>query len=154
MKYIINSFLILISVLTWGCSNDAWDDLPGDISDFITEYFPGSNVKSYTNAADGGHKVTIANGATLIFNKNNRWIEIDGEGVKLPEVLIYDQLPPALYDYLQSTEQQKSVFAMCRDKHFYKLTMLDTVITYNIDTGGITYPGESSVTPSSVSKTS
>ena len=33
---------------------------------------------------------------------------------------------------------------MKRDKKFYKLTMLDTVLTYNIQTGAVTYPGQSS----------
>lgn len=37
-------------------------------------------------------------------------------------------------------EQQNSVYAMSRDKAYYKLTMEDTVITYDIATGKITYP--------------
>lgn len=56
------------------------------------------------------------------------------------EVLIYDKLPPALFNYLQGMEQQNSVYAMSRDKAYYKLTMEDTVITYDIATGKITYP--------------
>ena len=45
-----------------------------------------------------------------------------------------------LYDYLQATEQQSDVTAVKRDRHYYKLIMLDTVITYEISTGEITYP--------------
>lgn len=50
--------------------------------------------------------------------------------------------PPALFSFLQSTEQQDKVYGMKRDKKFYKLTMLDTVLTYNIQTGSVTYPEE------------
>ena len=53
---------------------------------------------------------------------------------------MFDQLPPQLYDYLQSIEQQSDVIAVKRDNYYYKLTMSDTVITYDISTGDITYP--------------
>ncbi|MBD5322675.1 MAG: hypothetical protein HDS01_07910, partial [Bacteroides sp.] len=58
--------------------------------------------------------------------------------------LMYDELPPELYSYLQSTEQQNGVYELKRDKYYYKLTMLDTVLTYDIATGKVTYPGSSS----------
>ena len=58
----------------------------------------------------------------------------------LPEVLVYNQLPPALYNYLQGIEQQTSVYRMSRDAHYYKLTMENTVITYDIATGKVSYP--------------
>lgn len=132
--------LVGLLIMLGACSNDAWEDLPSKISSFVTQYFPNSAVKGYSATADGGHKVTISNGPTLIFNSDEEWIDIDGEGSKLPQVLMYDQLPPALYDYLQSTSQQADVYAVTRDKYFYKLTMLDTVITYTIATGDITYP--------------
>ena len=56
-------------------------------------------------------------------------------------MLVYNQLPPALYNYLQGIEQQTSVYRMSRDSHYYKLTMENTVITYEIATGKVSYPG-------------
>ena len=134
--------LLLLAILGVGaCSSEAWEELPSSIATFISQYFPGSGVKSY-NETDNGCIVKVNNGATLKFDKENEWTEIDGNGVRLPEVMMYDQLPPALFDFLQSTSQQGEVYAMSRDKKFYKLTMLDTVITFNIQTGAITYPGQ------------
>lgn len=145
MKLTIKS-LLLVSLLALlglgGCSGDALDETPQAVARFITQYFPNESVKSYTATADGGHKAVLDNSATIIFNSKNEWTEVDGEGMTLPEVLLYDQLPPALYSYLQATEQQHSVYAMTRDNFYYKLTMTDTVITYTIATGAITYPGE------------
>lgn len=147
MKKITNLmslFVLGLLVVLGACSNDASDDLPSAVSKFTTQYFPGLSVKSYNEMSDGGCVVQLSGGPTLRFDSENQWIEIEGNGSKLPQVLMYDQLPPALYDYLQGTEQQADVYAMKRDKYYYKLTMLDTVITYEISTGKITYPGESS----------
>lgn len=86
----------------------------------------------------------MSNGPTITFDAQERWTEVDGNGAVLPEVLMYDELPPELYSYLQSTEQQNGVYEVKRDKYYYKLTMLDTVLSYDIATGKVTYPGESS----------
>ncbi len=145
MKNPVNSLLIVLlgAILVFGaCSSDALEDTPTAVSRFITQYFPNQRVKSYTETSDGGHKAVLDNSATIIFDDDNKWIEIDGEGSTLPEVLLYDQLPPELYSYLQATEQTGGVYAVTRDNFYYKLTMIDTVITYTISTGSITYPGE------------
>ncbi len=131
---------LLCALLLGSCSTDALDSTPTAVSEFITEYFPNTRVKSYTPLADGSHKAVLDNSATIVFDKENRWIDIDGEGSTLPDVLMYDQLPPELYSYLQGTAMQRDVYAVTRDRFYYKLTMLDTVITYNISTGAITYP--------------
>lgn len=146
MKSSVNCLLILIVALfmfgATSCASDAIDDTPSSVSGFITQYFPNVRVKSWTPIADGGHKAVLENSATIVFDKENKWIDIDGEGVTLPEVLIYDQLPPSLYSFLQAIEQQRGVYAVTRDNFYYKLRMLDTVLTYTIATEAITYPGE------------
>lgn len=93
--------------------------------------------------SDNGCVVQLASGPTLRFDSENQWMDIDGNGARLPQVLMYDQLPTELYEYLQATEQQADVYVMKRDKYYYKLTMLDTVLTYDIATGKVTYPGMS-----------
>lgn len=145
MKSSVNLLLLslLAAIISFGaCSSDALEDTPSAVSKFIVQYFPGQRVKSYTETADGGHIAVLVNSATILFDDENRWVEIDGEGSTLPEVLLYDQLPPALYSYLQATGQTSGVYAVSRDNFYYKLTMLDTVITYTISSGAITYPGE------------
>lgn len=131
---------LLFGIIMLGaCSNNLWDEVPTPITSFIEQYYPGSGVSSY-NQTDSYYQVKINNGASLVFDSDYSWISVDGNGVRLPEVLIYNQLPPALFNYLQGIEKQTSVYSMSRDSHFYKLTMEDTVITYEISTGKVTYP--------------
>lgn len=131
---------IVVGIIVFGaCSSNVWDEVPSPITSFVEQYYPGSGLSSY-NQTDNGYQVKIANGATLSFDSDYFWTSIDGNGVRLPEVLVYNQLPPALFNYLQSVEQQNSVYRMSRDAHFYKLTMENTVITYDIATGKVTYP--------------
>lgn len=147
MKKLTNlmSLIVLGMLLVFGaCSSDVSEELPSAVSHFATQYFPGLSVKSYNEMSDGGCVVVLSGGPTLRFDSDNQWIEVEGNGARLPQVLMYDQLPPALYSYLQATEQQAGVYDVKRDRYYYKLTMLDTVITYDIATGKITYPGESS----------
>ena len=147
MKKATNLFLIImlgVIVVLGACTSDASEELPSPVSQFATQYFPGLGVKSYNELSNGDCIVQLSGGPTLRFNSEDQWIEIDGTGALLPQVLMYDQLPTELYDYLQGTEQQSDVYEVKRDKYYYKLTMQDTVITYDIATGKITYPGESS----------
>lgn len=147
MKKITNllSLIVLGMIVVLGaCSSDAAEELPSAVSQFTTQYFPGLGVKSYNELSDGGCVVQLSGGPTLRFNSDYKWIDIDGNGVRLPQVLMYDQLPTELYEYLQATEQQSDVFVLKRDKYYYKLTVTDTVLTYDTATGKVTYPGASS----------
>ncbi len=140
--YNILLFMVLgIFVVFGACSSDASEEMPSAVSKFTTQYFPGLGVKSFQELKDGGCMVQLSGGPTITFDGDDMWKEIDGNGSVLPQVLMYDQLPTDLYEYLQATEQQSNVYEMKRDKHYYKLTMLDTVITYDRATGKITYPG-------------
>lgn len=131
--------ILMVMFLSACSSSSVWDEVPTPITSFIEQYYPGSGVKSFSQTTDG-YKVKITNGASLSFDEEYNWTFIDGNGVRLPEVLVYNQLPPALFNYLQGIEQQSDVYAMNRDKTYYKLTMFDTVITYEIATGKISYP--------------
>lgn len=131
--------LTVLFMIGTSCSDDVWDKLPSAISKFISEYFPGVGVSSYDEVGDG-YRVQVRNSATLVFDKDYYWTEINGNGEPLPEVLIYDQLPPTLYNYLLGLEQQAEVYGVKRDKGFYTLTMHDTVITFDENTGKISYP--------------
>lgn len=136
--------VILGFIMVFGaCSSDVSEELPSAVSKFVTEYFPGLGVKSYSELKDGGCVVQLSGGPTIRFNSDDQWIDIDGNGQTLPTVLMYDQLPPKLYEDLQATEQQGGVYMVKRDKYYYTLTMLDTVLTYDIATGSTTYPAES-----------
>lgn len=138
-KYILVALLVGLMALG-ACSSNVWDDLPSPIAKFIEQYYPGSTVENY-HELDEGYYVKIKNGATLKFDSELAWTSVDGNGVTLPQVMVYDQLPPALYTYLQGNEEQSGVYSMTRDARFYKLTMSDTVITYDVTTEKVTVNG-------------
>lgn len=124
------------SVLS-GCHHaELWEELPPDISSFISQYFPNSELNSYTHTGTTYH-VRIDDGPGLTFDADYKWTDINGYGMPLPQVLLFDQLPPKIYDYLQETEQLNAVFALSRDSARYTLTLLDQTLTYDIATATI-----------------
>lgn len=73
----------------------------------------------------------------MIFDSSYSWTTIDGEGATLPQVLLFDELPPALYEYLESTENLTSVYRLDRNSRQYDVGLFDTALTYTIATGEI-----------------
>lgn len=110
-----------------------WDELPTDIAHFITEYFPNGAIDSYSSTPTTYH-VRITDGPGLTFGKDCRWEAINGYGMPLPEVLLFDQLPPALYQYLEETQSLDQVFVLERNAREYTLVLLDSTLTYDIAT--------------------
>lgn len=56
----------------------------------------------------------------------------------LPQVLLFDQLPPALYKYLEETENLGNVFSLERNRSTYTVVLLDETLSYDIATQQIT----------------
>lgn len=121
-----------------GCKdNDLWGELPAEVSQFITQYFPNSSIDSFTSSATTYH-VRIADGPGLTFSHNCLWEAINGYGLPLPKVLLFDQLPPALYSYLEETDNLGSVFSIERERNMYSVVLLSTTLHYNVSTEEIT----------------
>lgn len=118
-----------------GCHNaELWGEMPADVASFITRYFPSGQLQSYTHNA-GVYHVRIDDGPGLSFDSAYRWTDIEGYGMPLPQVLLFDQLPPAVYEYLQGTEQLNAVFGLRRDRVRYTVTLLDNDLYYDIASG-------------------
>lgn len=133
------NLILLLSLVMFGltsCSDSKWGDLPSSISSFITEYFPNSSIESYSENNDE-YYVKIKDGPSMIFDSSYSWTTIDGEGATLPQVLLFDELPPALYEYLESTENLTSVYRLDRNSRQYDVGLFDTALTYTIATGEI-----------------
>lgn len=109
--------------------NGLWDELPGSISSFIVQYYPGSDIGSYSYGS-GVYSVRLKDGPGMTFDKDYNWVSINGYGIPLPEVLLFDRFPPGLYEYLQGTEQLDSVFSVSRSKGHYTLSLLDSTLEY------------------------
>lgn len=138
VKALVSIILLImsISLALSSCSDSKWGDLPSSIANFVTEYFPYSSVESYSENK-GEYYVKIKNGPSLIFDSSYNWASIDGEGATLPQVLLFDELPPALYKYLEETESLNSVYRLDRDARQYEVGLFDTALTYIIATGEI-----------------
>lgn len=129
--------MVLLTLLAIGsCGDDAWSELPGSVFEFVERYYPSTDVESYHQDKNTGvQTVKIKNGATLTFNSENNWININGNGVTLPGMLLYDQLPGPLYSYLKEIEEVGGVFAAKRTSEEYILNLLDSEVTYNFQRG-------------------
>lgn len=121
------------------CNSDVWDELPTSIASFVSQYFPFGELQSYSES-DGVEVVRIKNGATLVFDNNYEWTEVNGNGVVLPQQFLYDKLPDKLYVYLESIEAQNSVYKVVRTASAITVTLLDSELMYNQENGAITYP--------------
>ena len=134
--HILASIVMLVVLFTLpACDHsELWDSLPEKITEFINQYFPNSELQSAGESSDIYH-VRIADGPGMTFDSEGEWLAVDGYGMPLPQVLLFDQLPPAVYDYLQASEQLNSVFSISRDKGNYTVTLLNNNIYYDTDTG-------------------
>lgn len=138
---LVSMFAALISAamlfVMSSCQNDdEWNDMPQEIASFVSKYFPGEGVNSYTHNGAAYH-VRVDDGPGITFGSDYAWESVDGYGMPLPQVMLFDQLPPKLYAYLQDSQQLDSVFSMERDSKRYTLTLLDTTLVYDIESGQI-----------------
>ena len=131
--------IMMLAVLA-GCSDhDIWDKMPDPISKFITTYFPNQEVIHYSKT-DDAQTVAIKNGVTMKFNDQNSWVDINGNGGVLPQILLDDQLPEPLYRYLQEMEVTNGVYRIERNAEAYIVELKDSAVRYVIATGEIFYP--------------
>lgn len=143
----VHKFFLLIlavlplSLLLCSCTDD--DDrvpvssLPDKAETFIAHYYPNTAVQSVDKLDDGSYRVNLYNSASIIFDSSDKWTSVDGNGATLSATLLYDQLPEKLYSYLESAENTQNVFAIGRDSKQYSVTLLSTMLYYDLSTGKI-----------------
>lgn len=128
--------LLIVLLLIHGCSSNLYDELPSKMASFVTQYFPGTAIDTYTETSDS-YYVRIKHGPGITFDSNYNWTEINGYGMTLPQVILFDQLPTALYRYIQSAEWLDFVFDISRDNNIYMVTLLNSTLRYETATGSI-----------------
>lgn len=138
LRIILLSFIALVSTAFSACKDsEPWDDLPEKISNFVTQYFPNTGIDSFSESSTTYH-VRMSDGPGITFDKDCQWEAINGYGMPLPQVLLFDQLPPALYKYLEETENLGNVFSLERDATTYTVVLLDSTLSYDIQTQIVT----------------
>ena len=126
---------IALGSVASSCHNaDIWDEVPGEIAKFVNNYFPSSELESFTHSGQTYH-LRIDDGPGMTFDEDYNWIAVDGYGMPLPQVLLFDVLPPRLYEYIQEMEQLNGVFSISRDDKLYTAVLLDTTVSFNVATG-------------------
>lgn len=138
-KHLAMVVLAICAALT-GCSNSLLDQLPQKVSDFIGEYFPGESVSTAEYNDDTTLVVRLRNSAIISFNKEYNWSSVSGNGSTLPQMFLFDQLPPAFYQYLQETENLSGVYGVMRNDRIYRVQLRNSSLIYNIREGSITTP--------------
>lgn len=117
------------------CSDmDKWDNVPEEINRFVTKYFPGSGYQSFTQTSDG-YKVIIKNGPGITFDAGCNWTSVNGYGMPLPQIFLFDCMPPELYQYLEETDNLKDVFSVKIENKVYVVKTTAGEVSYNTATG-------------------
>lgn len=138
MKRMLTIWLAAVAMaMLSGCTNNnLYEDMPAEIQSFISQYYPGSALASFASSGSS-YTVIIKDGPTISFGSDYRWTRVDGNGSTLPQVLMFNDLPPELYSYLQETENTNDVFCASRTAKTYTIELLAETLTYDISTGEI-----------------
>lgn len=131
--------LFSVSLFTSCDNEDVLNTPDGKIQYFVSQYFPGIGIDSKSTLADGDIQVVLKKSATLLFDKNGSWISVDGNGVTLPAVMLYDQLPDILYNYIVESEDTEGVYRIFRNSEIYVVNFIDSSVQYEIASGKISY---------------
>ena len=134
MKHLYFILLAIVCLSLFRCSSDeVANQVPTEISQFVAEYFPSYSYENYVKTKDS-YFVKLKSGPGLTFNSKVKWIEINGYGQPLTQFFLFDQVPPAVYEYLQESENIENVYAVSRDSTNYFVSLFDSVLTYVIAT--------------------
>ena len=134
--YILLIALAGLAFTACSTDDDVWDNVPPKIAEFINQYYPNSELSTCEKTGSDWH-VRIKDGAGLTFNAQYSWANIAGYGEILPQVLLFDQLPPALYNYLEEVEALNGVYSLERDSRQYVVGLSNTSVTYDIESESV-----------------
>lgn len=132
--------LILVAIVMVGCQSDsdsAYNSMPTKVQKFVTRYFPGYSVDQCTVTPDAVH-VKLKNGPGITFDSQRNLEAVNGYGETLPQVLLFDTLPPAMFQYLQEGDNLDQVFTLSFSPTQVVAELLSTTVIYDTRTTRIT----------------
>lgn len=135
-----SSITALLTLLLAGCSSSPYDDMSSRVSEFITMYFNDFSVESVADTPEGGTVVTMHHGPVVTFDSDGSWTSINGRGGTLPAILITDQLPERVVNYLTEMEETAGVYSLVRSWHYLRVDLAHNYFTYDDRTDTLTYP--------------
>lgn len=140
MKRVFTAFLSILALTLGACSNndEVYNEMPTEITKFIAQYYPNTQVETFTETPDSTYRVVLKDGPTIEFGKTCLWTMLNGNGSVIAQNFLFNELPPELYEYLQSTDELGEVFSVSRDSKTYTVVLLDQTLGYDIASGSIT----------------
>ncbi|MCM1317044.1 MAG: hypothetical protein NC241_02555 [Bacteroides sp.] len=133
---LIMAFAVLLPLCGCG-NNDVYDEMPQKIQMFVSQYWPNSEMASFTVTATGS-VARIEHGPTLTFDSEGEWTAVDGNGATLPPTFLFDRLPQPLYEHLEATENTAAVYAATRRPPIYTVRLSTRTLTYDSSTASLT----------------
>jgi len=138
MRKLAGILVLFVVTFFWRCGgNDVYDEMPQKIQFFISQYWPNSEMASYTTTATGS-VARIFHGPTLAFDSDGAWTSVDGNGATLPPMFLFDQLPQPLYDHLEATENTSGVYAVTRKPPVCTVRLSTRTLTYDSSSASLT----------------
>ena len=130
--------MIFLCMAVTACqSGDDFDKMPQSVMKFVTQYWPNPAVTLCQQNDDGTWLIEIKNGPTLTFNSSEQWQTVNGNGVPVPQVLLFDRLPSKLYDYLENGEYLDEVFEIVKSPREIMLQLHRSKVYYTIENENI-----------------
>lgn len=130
------AFAVLLPLCGCG-NNDVYYEMPQKIQMFVSQYWPNSEMASFTVTATGS-VARIEHGPTLTFDTEGEWTAVDGNGAILPPTFLFDRLPQPLYEHLEATENTAAVYAATRRPPIYTVRLSTRTLTYDSSTASLT----------------
>lgn len=131
----------LLGIMVVSACNDTdndWDQAPRPVQEFIAEYFPGQTISDISQQGNLIY-VRLKNSAAINFTADGyKWVSVNGYGQTLPRQFLFDCLPPALYEYLQTTSSLGEVYRVSRDGQAYTVALLDYTVAFDTETSKTT----------------
>lgn len=130
--------LLPLTLLAASCSDPEFDNTPDQITKFTAQYWPGSSIETCVQDSRNNWYIAIKDGPSIMFSPTYSWVDIEGNGMPLPRIFLFDQLPAPLFEYLESNSMLTQVFDVKRTTEKYFVTLLNSSLTYSISTQQIT----------------
>lgn len=102
-------------------------DLPAAIRDFISTYFPGTNIEEAEKENNGNFEIELSNDVEIIFDADGNFLgraddddndDIDDEDIEISE------LPQAILDYIASNYPENTIIeAEIENDSTYEVTL-------------------------------
>lgn len=135
------ALIFAIGACATSSTGESWGDVKTDayISKFMSDYFPNRDY-STTELNSESCIIRVKNGPSVTFTPSGQWASVVGYGATLPQIFLFDQLPPELYEYIQGLDALDKVYSVVNENHQYSVVMLDTSVVYDDTTGALTQP--------------